>query len=155
MRALSTGLTIAVVALIAGCSDREEHTIRDPGTGHEVTVQTGDRMQAPRSLPDYAPIYPGGEIQNVVESNTSGEQGAGHSGIVAFQTDADLETVARFYRERLDASGLSERSDLSMGESMILSATAADNSANGVQVTLSPGDGGSGTTVNLTYSQGS
>jgi hypothetical protein len=154
-RVLTTGLAVAAVALLTGCGNPDEHTIRDPATGQEVTVQTGSRMQAPRNLPDFAPIYPGGEIQNVVESTSSGEQGAGLGGMVVFQTDADLETVARFYRERLDASGLSERGDVSMGESMILSATAADNPANGVHVTLSPGDSGSGTTVNLTYTRGS
>ena len=155
MRHLSIGLAIAAFALMAGCGNPDEHTIRDPATGQEVTVQTGSRMQAPRNLPDFAPIYPGGEIQNVVESTSSGEQGAGLGGMVAFQTDADIETVARFYRERLDASGLSERSDVSMGETMILSATSADNPANGVHVTLSPGDSGAGTTVNLTYTRGS
>lgn len=154
-RVLTTAIILTAATLTAGCGNRDERTYRDPETGNEVTVQTGDRMRAPRNMPDYAPIYPGARIENVMEGTSSGEGGADSGGMVTFLTDADMETVARFYRERLDASGLTERSDVSMGSAMMLSATSAENSSNAVQVTLSPNDEGNGTRVSVTYSRGS
>ncbi|MBN8552047.1 MAG: hypothetical protein J0L52_04010 [Caulobacterales bacterium] len=155
MRGTLLGIAVAALALTAGCGNRDERTYRDPETGSEITVQTGERMQAPRNMPAYAPIYPGARIENVMEGTSSGEGGADSGGMVTFLTDADMETVTRFYRERLNASGLTERSDVSMGSAMMLSATSAENASNAVQVTLSPYEAGSGTRVSVTYSQGS
>ena len=124
MRGPLIGIAVAALTLTAGCGNRDERTIRDPETGSEITVQTGERMQAPRNMPDYAPLYPGARIENVMEGTSSGEGGADSGGMVTFLTDADMETVARFYRERLNASGLTERSDVSMGNTMMLAATS-------------------------------
>lgn len=153
MRHLSIGLVFAAFALTAGCGDRQERTYRDPATGSEVTVQTGEQMQPPRNLPDYAPIYPGARIESFMEGTSSGEAGADSSGMVGFQTDADVEAVARFYRERFDASGLTERSETRISGSLILSAAAPDGGSDGVQVSISPSGTDSGSTVSLVYSR--
>lgn len=153
MRGPLIGFAVAALAVTAGCGDRQERTYRDPTTGSEVRVQTGERMQPPRNLPDFSPIHPGARIENVMEGTSSGEGGADAGGMVVFHTDADPEAVARFYRERFDASGLSERSETRISGSLILSASSADGDGDGVQVSIVPAETGSGSTVSLVYSR--
>jgi len=152
MRTPITALATAALVLTAGCGDRQERTVRDPETGAEMTVQSGERLRAPSNLPDYAPIYPGGRIESVMEGTSSGESGADSGGMVAFHTEADVETVARFYRERFDRSNLSERSETRISGSLILSAASPDNSADSVQVSIIPREDEGGSTVSMVYS---
>ena len=152
MRQMMIGLAIGAMALAAGCGDRRERTVRDPDTGAEVTIHSGEDQRPPSNLPAHAPIYPGGRIESVMEGTSSGETGAEFGGMVAFRTDADVETVARFYRDRFDGSNLTERNETRIGGSLILSAASPDDSSNSVQVSLVPADDGPGTIVSLVYS---
>lgn len=152
MRHAMMGLVIGIMALTAGCSDRQERTVRDPATGAEVTVQAGDRLRPPSNMPAHAPIYPGARIESAMEGTSSGEAGADSGGMVAFRTDADVETVARFYRERFDRSNLTERNETRISGSLILSAASPENSANSVQVSIVPAGDGPDTIVSMVYS---
>ena len=57
--------------------------------------------------------------------------------IVIEPEPTDVETVARFYRERFDRSNLTERNETRISGSLILSAASPENSANSVQVSIS------------------
>ncbi len=155
MRAWMMGLTVGALALTAGCNNPEQHTVRDPESGAEVTMQSGENMRAPSNLPAYAPIYPGARIQNVMEASNAGSDGAGEGGMVVFHTDADVATVEAFYRQRLDASPLTERSETRINGSLILGATSPDDSGTSVQLTISPSDDPSGSNVSMVYSAAS
>ena len=153
MRTTITALAIAALFLTAGCGDRQEQTIRDPATGDAVTIQSGDRLRAPSNLPAHAPIYPGAAIENVMEGTSSGEGGASSGGMVVMRSDADVETVARFYRERFDASGLTERSETRISGALSLRAASGDNAGDSVQVTVAPADDQAGSIISMAYSR--
>ena len=154
MQKIMLGLAIGAMALTAGCSDRQERTVRDPATGAEVTVQSGERLRAPSNLPDYAPIYPGGQIENVMEGTSSGESGADSGGMVTIYSPADVETIARFYRDRFDATNLTERSETRISGALMLSAASPDNSSTGVQVSIAPAGDRDGSMISVVYSNG-
>jgi len=99
--------------------------------------------------PAFAVLYPGGEIQ-APPTLASGPAGPG--GLVAFQTDADPETIVAFYRERAEAAGLSSVMAMNMGEARSYGAAKADAGAN-LQVVASPSEDGK-TSVQLSWSAG-
>lgn len=151
MRILELSYVVALACALAGCGEREARVHTDPMTGENVTLRTGSAIAAPTNMPDFAPLYPGARIESVLEGNGSaGNRG----GMVAFRTDAATDRVAAFYRESLDASGLSERNDASINGSLILSASATGDIDRGVQITIAPTADAPGSYVTVTYNLG-
>tara|TARA_R110002167_G_scaffold46354_11_gene138430 strand:- start:1905 stop:2426 length:522 start_codon:yes stop_codon:yes gene_type:complete len=149
-------LAVVAVGLYACDSGRSERTIRDRETGESVTVRTGPALAAPRNMPAFAPIYPGAAILSSMDgiSGSSSDGGVQTGGMVSFSTKDDPERVARFYRARLDASNLTERGDANVNGAMILSGTAAEDTGDGVQISIAPSGEGEGSVVTLIYSRG-
>lgn len=151
MRILKLSCLVAVVCLLTGCGERETPVRTNTATGENVTLRTGRAIAPPTNLPNFAPLYPGARIESVLEGNGSaGERGA----MVAFQTGDPPDRVAAFYRTRLDASGLSERSDVNMNGSVILAAGSKGDIDRGVQITITPATDAPGSYVTLTYNLG-
>ncbi|MBX3477775.1 MAG: hypothetical protein KF910_09210 [Brevundimonas sp.] len=151
MRILELSCLVALTCALTGCGERETRVHANPETGENVTLRTGSAIAAPRNMPDFAPLYPGARIESVLEGNGSaGNRG----GMVAFRTADSTGRVAAFYRDRLDASGLSERNDADMNGSLILTASATGDVDRGVQVTIAPTADAPGSYVTMTYNLG-
>ena len=151
MRTLGLSCLIVLSCALAGCGERETRIPVDRATGENVTLRTGNTIAAPANLPDFAPLYPGARIESVLEGNGSTSQ---NGGMVAFRTNDAPDKVVAFYKARLDASALSERSLANLGGSVILAANAADDADRGVQVAIAPITDEPGSYVTVTYHLG-
>jgi hypothetical protein len=151
MRILELSCLVALTCALASCGERETRVHANPETGENVTLRTGSAIAAPANMPDFAPLYPGGRIESVLEGNGSvGNRG----GMVAFRTNDAVDRVAAFYRARLDGSGLTERNNANLNGSLILTASAANDADRGVQITIAPTADAPGSYVTVTYNLG-
>jgi hypothetical protein len=154
MRAHSIAIILLTSTLLAACGDTEKTSYNNPVTGEAVTVQSGSGIPAPTNMPDFAPVYPGGKIENVMQGTSSDASGGQRGGMVSFATDAAPDTVAAFYREKFGASNLTDRNDLNMNGTLMLTAAAPGDSDRGAQVSIVPAADGSGSQVTLIYNLG-
>lgn len=147
-----TCLAVAGALLLASCGDDVQSTvITDPMTGEQVRIASGDNMAVPRDLPDFAPLYPGARIEQVMGTTAAAAAGLDRGGMVGFRTSDEPTQVAAFYRQRLDASGLPERTEAMMDGTYILVAGSEDFSRN-VRLTIAPHESGRGSYVTMVYS---
>lgn len=155
MRKFQTLGAVAALVMVSACgSEKAERTFHDPESGDTVTVANGPNLTAPRNLPAYAPLYPGAVIETSVDGVSGADAGARRGGMIGFRTGDTPQTVAAFYRARLDASGLTERGDANMNGTIMLTAGSADQSGHGVQITIAPAPEGPGSAVSVIYSSG-
>lgn len=154
MRAHPIALILLTSGLLAACGDSEKTSYSNPATGETVTMQSGNGLQAPTNMPDFAPLYPGAQIENVVQATSSNESGAQRGAMLTFSTPEPPETVATFYREKLDASDLKDRNDASMNGTLMLTAGSNEDSDRGVQITVMPATDRPGSHVTLIYNLG-
>lgn len=153
--------TMALAALaLAACSGAESEertetrvdggTIRTEGSGENTTaiIETDDGAGAvigagaaaeADSGPIFARPYPG---SRVVSSVTSPSDDAG---LITFQTDAPVDTVIAYYRERADEAGFNSLAEMTMGGSRHFGAEAP--SGGEFNVVVQPQDGQSTVTV--------
>ncbi len=68
--------------------------------GQESTILAGDG--APKDLPSWLPVYPGGQTQGSFDTRTEGERSAAF----AVSTKDPADQVMSFYEEKLKAAGL-------------------------------------------------
>lgn len=104
--------------------DEEEGTFRVEGPEGEVAEWGGQG-----ELPDWLPAYPGATAQQLYRT----EEGGRRSGSFVLETDADLDEVVTFYRERLEGEGFSlERGSFEGGgmRSMMLQGSADGRDVN-------------------------
>jgi len=157
----------ALVVVASGLAACERPGVETKAPADATPAETRAEVSAPRSptpathdqadavapiaqgAPAFAVLYPGGEIQ-APPTLASGPAGPG--GLVAFQTDADPETIVEFYRQRAEAAGLSSVMAMNMGEARSYGAAKADAGAN-LQVVASPAEDGK-TSVQLSWSAG-
>lgn len=86
--------------------------------GSTVTTATSDKgLAVPANLPDFAPIYPGGIVENVVVNERSPGKG-----ILAFRVKATVADVVGFYRQSGEKFGLTlkQDEDTGSGQSLML-----------------------------------
>jgi hypothetical protein len=146
---------ILTAAVLTGCGPSpKEQTVRNPMTGEKVTVKSGSGIAAPKNMPAYAPLYPGAVIESSVDGISSTADGGQQGGMVSYRTKAAPEKVAEFYRGKLDASSLKDRSEANISGSIILGATSAGDGAEGVQVSIVADEDTSGSIVTLIYNRG-
>lgn len=149
------GVILALAALtVAGCGDRRTHTATDPQSGERVTMESGSGARAPANMPDFAPIYRGARIENAMAGSSSGQTGANQGGMVTYRVDASADQVETFYRQALDRSDLTERSEVNSNGVRILAAGSPDNPDRSLQVSIAPNPDGPGSYVTLVYSLG-
>lgn len=145
-------ICVAGTLMLAGCGDDTQTTvITDPATGEQVRIASGENMAAPRDLPDFAPLYPGARVEQVLGSTAAAAAGLDRGGMVGFRTSDEPEQVAAFYRQRLDVSGLPERTEAMMDGTYILVAGSEDFSRN-VRLTIARHESGRGSYVTMVYS---
>lgn len=105
----------ALLALLSACGDAApvdlntadgsaDFTMKD-GTAF-TTDTTGKGLAPPANLPDFAPIYPGGTVQQVVVNDRSPG-----NGVVSFRAKASMDEVARFYLGKSSSAGLELKKD--------------------------------------------
>ncbi len=154
MRAHSIAIILLTSTLLAACGDTEKTSYNNPVTGEAVTVQSGSGIPAPTNMPDFAPVYPGGKIENVMQGTSSDASGGQRGGMVSFSTDAAPATVATFYRGKIEASDLANRNEANLNGTLMLTGASADDSERGVQVSIAPAADGPGSQVTLIYNLG-
>ncbi|MFN3537728.1 MAG: hypothetical protein ACK4Y4_09805 [Brevundimonas sp.] len=153
VRKLCIGLL--AVGTLAACSDADRKTtVSNPATGESVTVRSGDGIPAPANLPDFAALYPGARIQTVMDGTGSGATGGQSGGMVIFHTADAPDKVIAFYRRRLDASALTERSEGHLNGAQFLTGSDPDGSDGGVQISVMPAEDEPGSFVTVVYNSG-
>ena len=116
---LRTGAMAGMLALVlAACGSETGDggmgvTLED---GSTVTTAISDKgLAVPANLPDFAPIYPGGIVENVVVN-----EGAPGKGILSFKVKATVAEVASFYRQNGEKVGLDLKQDQDTGSGQSL-----------------------------------
>jgi len=152
--AFSAALAALVLSACGGESAEKAETrvegaaIRTEGSGVNTTaiVEADDRAgvaigagAAADAGPVFARPYPG---SRVISSATSP---ADSVGLITFQTDAPVETLIAYYRERAEEAGFSTLADMTMGGSRHFGAEAS--SGGEFNVVVQPQDGQSTVTV--------
>jgi len=100
-------------------------------------------------MPGWLPLYPGGEAQGVMRSQTP----EGRTGSVAVTTNDSVEQVMQFYKEALESAGL-EVSTMQTGGAGGAGAVVTGESpggARGAMVMIGSEDGR--TTASVTYNE--
>lgn len=70
------------------------------------TDATGKGLAPPDNLPAFAPIYPGGTVQQVVVNDRSP-----NNGVVSYRATASVEEIAQFYMGQGQDAGLELKQD--------------------------------------------
>jgi hypothetical protein len=103
-------------------------------------VQIGGDAKAPTWVPD----YPGSHPQNAF----SAQGREGRSGTFMFKTADSVDHVTKYYRDQLEASGLSLTAVVNSGASQVLT---AEDRAKHHSLTVMASGRGNETSVNVTY----
>lgn len=163
---------LATIVVLSGCgekavdADEAVDTARSaeaPVVADADATKTAEpavlpvQSQAPTPVagaPDFAVIYPGGEIQGDVTFSPggSGAVGSGPGGIVTFITASTPAQVVGFYRQRAEAAGLSSVMAMSQGDTQAYGAHSPGTGAN-LSVVASVNDDDQ-TSVQLSWSAG-
>ncbi|GAB4241805.1 MAG: hypothetical protein Kow00109_17370 [Acidobacteriota bacterium] len=116
-------------------------------TTGEGTVQMGGHAA---DRPDWVPVYPGTEVQNLLSQVKEGKR----SGMLGQETPEDLETVMEEFRLRLEEQGFEvEESKVEIqGELLQLHLDATDQQGRKVSVVASRKDEG-GTSLMIQYEE--
>jgi hypothetical protein len=104
------------------------------------TIQIGGNAK----VPTWVPEYPGSNPQ----TGFAAQGKDGRSGTFTFKTRDSADHVAKFYREQLEASGLTVATSVSSGSSQIIT---AEDEAKHHTVTVVAGGKSSEATVSVTY----
>jgi hypothetical protein len=152
---LCTGAIAGMLAFIlAACGSETGDggmgtTLED---GSTVATAISDKgLAVPANLPDFAPIYPGGIVDNVVVNERSPGKG-----ILSFKVKATVEEVAGFYRQNGEKAGLDLKQDQDTGSGqslMFIKPGAPVGDDYGVQLNIGPDmQAADGVVVAMTYS---
>ncbi len=120
----------------------QTYTVKDAANNTQVTMGTGAAASA--KLPNYAPLYPGAEVQTSVNASGSNE-----GGMVMFKTSAAAQNVIDFYKKSAGAAGMADVFNMTSGDTMSFSAHDT-KTKHGFSVVATKADGG--TTVQVTWS---
>jgi hypothetical protein len=104
------------------------------------SVQIGGAAKIPTWVPD----YPGSSPQNAF----SAQGKDGRTGTFIFKTKDSADRVAKYYREQLEASGLTVAAAVNSGSSQVIT---AEDGAKHHNVSVVVAAGSNETAVNVTY----
>jgi hypothetical protein len=139
MRLFTIAVAIAAAALLAGCDQHPDKTIKIKGkdgnitisgdNGHmtvksddgKTTVEINSNSLGNQRLPDFAPAYPGGQVKVSVASQT--ERG----GTFAFETPDAPDKVIAFYKDRAKSAGLEEKLNMNANGALTFMASAGED----------------------------
>ncbi|HYG64785.1 MAG TPA: hypothetical protein VEL74_19550 [Thermoanaerobaculia bacterium] len=129
--------------------NEEGMTIKD-GEGN-TAFQAGASTSAPKDLPDWVPVYPGGQIQGNMTSNTAEQKTASFS----LTTQDSVDDLVKFYEEQLTAKGLeieqtTTGTGADGGSTGMISAKSSDDVRN-VIIMVSSATEGTGASAQVTY----
>ena|ERR1700728_881655 len=133
---------LIIVAVLAGGLFLA-HKVRE---GHFEMKSADGRVQigGDAKVPTWVPDYPGSNPQNAF----SAQGKAGRSGTFIFKTKDSADHVTKFYRDQLEASGLSATAVVNSGASQVLT---AEDGAKHHTVTVMASGRRSETSVTVTY----
>ena len=139
MRLFTIAVAIAAAALLAGCDQHPDKTIRIKGKDGNVTISGDNEHMTVKSddgktsvevnsnslgnqkLPDFAPAYPGAQVKVSVASQTEG------GGVFAFETSDAPENVIAFYKDKAASAGLTEKLNMNANGAWTYMAGAGDD----------------------------
>jgi hypothetical protein len=104
-------------------SDKDERATISNARGSISTVSGASAANT--KLPDFAPRYPGSNIESVIDSKRDGRA----STMVTLTTADPVQKVVDFYRPRFEGAGLAKKSEMITEEAGMLAAEAADKKA--------------------------
>ena len=139
MRLFTIAVVIAAAALVAGCDQHPSKTIKIKGKDGTVTVSGNNEQMTVKSddgktaveintngigsqrLPDFAPVYPGAQVEGSVTSPTEG------GGTFGFETADAPEKVIAFYKDKAASAGLAEKLNMNANGALTYMASAGDD----------------------------
>ena len=154
MRLITIVAAIAAAALVAGCDQHPDKTVKIKGKDGSVTVSgNGEHMTVKsddgkttvefnsnglgnQKLPDFAPVYPGAKVQGSVTAQTEG------GGTFAFESSDAPEKVIAFYKNKAMSAGLVEKLAMTANGGITYMASAGDDKKT-LQVIAVKSDAGS------------
>jgi hypothetical protein len=160
MRLFTIAMAIAAAALLAGCDQHPDKTIKIKGKDGNVTISGNNEHMTVKSddgkttvevnsnslgnqrLPDFAPAYPGAQVKVSVASPTEG------GGTFAFETSDTPENVIAFYKDKAASAGLAEKLNMNTNGVVTYMAGAADDKKTLQVITTSTG---ASTNVQVTW----
>jgi hypothetical protein len=110
-------------------------------------VEIGGKQDIGGQMPSYLPMYPGGDVKSSMIGN--GKDGMG--GLVVFHTKAASADIIAFYKGKATAAGMADTMDMNSGNTTMYVGTN-DKTKQSVQVAATKASDGSGTDVQLTWS---
>ncbi len=117
-------------------------TVTDHGTNAQIIVGSGAGASA--KMPDYAPLYPGAEVQTSVNAS-----GSSAGGMVMFKSKDSSDAVIAFYRKSAAAAGMANVVDTASGDTKAFTASS-DTTHHSLSVVSNKSD--DGVTVQVTWS---
>jgi len=139
MRLITIVAAIAAAALVAGCDQHLDKTVKIKGKDGSVTISgNGEHMTVKsddgkttvefnsnglgnQKLPDFAPVYPGAKVQGSVTAQTEG------GGTFAFESSDAPEKVIAFYKSKAMSAGLAEKLAMTANGGITYMASAGDD----------------------------
>ena len=138
MRFLTIAVAIAVAALVAGCDQHPDKTIKIKGKDGNVTISGDSGHMTVKSddgktsveinsnglgnqkLPDFAPVYPGAQVKGSVTAPTEG------GGTFSLETSDAPDKVIAFYKDKAKSAGLPEKLSMTINGSLTYMASTED-----------------------------
>jgi hypothetical protein len=139
MRLFTIVVAIAAAALVAGCDQHPDKTVKIKGKDGTVTISGDNERMTVKSddgkttveinsnslgnqkLPDFAPAYPGGQVKVSVASQ------AERGGTFAFETSDAPDKVIAFYKDRAKSAGLDEKLNMNANGALTYMASAGED----------------------------
>jgi hypothetical protein len=138
------GFFALIVVLVVAGGLFLAHQARRPGglqiNSGQGTIQIGGAAK----IPTWVPEYPGSNPQTAF----SAQGREGRSGTFVFKTRDSADHVAKYYRDQLEASGLTVTTSVNSGASQVIT---AEDGAKHHNVTVMVGGRRSETSVTVTY----
>jgi hypothetical protein len=138
---------LAMTLAACGAQERPQETAE---ASAEATPSVATTPANSGGAPAYAVVYPGATVEGGVAAEAAA---VGPGALLSFTTTDAPERVIDFYKQRAEAAGLAQVSNMSQGDAKAYAASARDGSGAQLQVVAAPLDGQ--TSVQLTWSAGS
>jgi hypothetical protein len=116
------------------------------------TFQAGAGTDLPKDLPDWVPVYPGGQVQGTMSSDTPEQKTSSFT----VTTQDSVADVIKFYQDKLAANGLEVEQTTTGsgadGSGGMISAKSSDDTRN-VIIMIGSSSEGTGSSAQVTYIQ--
>lgn len=144
-------LTFTALLLVAACGSKETETSETNVTvnGADVAIAAAGAASGlvdTSNLPDFVRIYEGATPVLNMSSNENGKKG----GVITYTVKASVADVVTFYRETFKAAAMKINTEMTSPGSIALGGESEDK-ARTMFVTISGGEGGEPTSVNIAH----